>query len=228
MTQHSASMTAVAHFALLCLVGARTRPVDTRPHAVSCCASCSTQVCSVCTPSGCRPESQCDGTQTGLHAASGVLQPDALPFEGLELGPLVGRGSFGRVYRGRWQDKTVAVKVRARRTTQRLGPALLRFQATPSRAQLTCCRATPASSASNCRCGQSWSQLYLTLERKVPYSAWRVACADLRAPGRRQDRIPRHLQVRRGDRRQQAGAPPHREGPAALHHPGARCAPCSF
>ena len=58
------------------------------------------------------------GAQAGLHAASGVLQPDALPFEGLELGPLVGRGSFGRVYRGRWQDKTVAVKVRARRTTQ--------------------------------------------------------------------------------------------------------------
>lgn len=41
-----------------------------------------------------------------------MLQPDALPFEGLELGPLVGRGSFGRVYRGRWQDKIVAVKVR--------------------------------------------------------------------------------------------------------------------
>ena len=56
--------------------------------------------------------SHCDGMQAGLHRASSVLQPDALPFEGLELGPLVGRGSFGRVYRGRWQDKTVAVKVR--------------------------------------------------------------------------------------------------------------------
>jgi hypothetical protein len=52
--------------------------------------------------------------QALLHRASGVLVPDAVPFEGLELGPLVGRGSFGRVYRGHWQDKTVAVKVRLR------------------------------------------------------------------------------------------------------------------
>ncbi|KAK9916935.1 hypothetical protein WJX75_008980 [Coccomyxa subellipsoidea] len=31
--------------------------------------------------------------------------------EALELGPLVGRGSFGRVYKGRWRAGTVAVKI---------------------------------------------------------------------------------------------------------------------
>lgn len=32
------------------------------------------------------------------------------PLEGLEMGPLVGSGSFGRVYRGMWQGRVVAVK----------------------------------------------------------------------------------------------------------------------
>ena len=37
--------------------------------------------------------------------------PDAVPFEDLELGLLLGRGSFGRVYRGTWEGSHVAVKV---------------------------------------------------------------------------------------------------------------------
>lgn len=31
--------------------------------------------------------------------------------EGLELGELIGRGGYGRVYRGRWKGVLVAVKI---------------------------------------------------------------------------------------------------------------------
>lgn len=44
------------------------------------------------------------------------LQED-LPFDDLTLGPLVGRGTFGRVYRGEWKGRTVAVKVRIESNT---------------------------------------------------------------------------------------------------------------
>lgn len=33
------------------------------------------------------------------------------PIDGLQLGELLGRGAFGRVYRGRWKGAVVAVKV---------------------------------------------------------------------------------------------------------------------
>ena len=45
-------------------------------------------------------------------ARRSALMPDAVPFEGVTLGPPVGRGSFGRVYRGTWDGRAVAVKVR--------------------------------------------------------------------------------------------------------------------
>ena len=32
------------------------------------------------------------------------------PFEGVVLGPLLGKGSFGRVYRALWNGRPVAVK----------------------------------------------------------------------------------------------------------------------
>ncbi len=35
------------------------------------------------------------------------------PFDGVVLGPLLGKGSFGRVYRALWDGKPVAVKVRS-------------------------------------------------------------------------------------------------------------------
>lgn len=36
---------------------------------------------------------------------------DSVPFEELEVGPVLGKGGFGRVYRGLWHGKQVAVKV---------------------------------------------------------------------------------------------------------------------
>lgn len=39
--------------------------------------------------------------------------PSTGPFEGLLLGSLVGKGSFGRVYRGLWRGQLVGVKVGA-------------------------------------------------------------------------------------------------------------------
>jgi len=39
-------------------------------------------------------------------------EEDDSPVEGVELGPLLGRGSYGRVYLGRWNGQEVAIKVR--------------------------------------------------------------------------------------------------------------------
>ena len=41
--------------------------------------------------------------------ASGL--PQEVPFEGLELGPMLGKGVYGVVYRGLWRGQRVAVKV---------------------------------------------------------------------------------------------------------------------
>ena len=50
------------------------------------------------------------------------LMPDTIPFDDLELGPLLGKGSFGRVYRGHWEERPVAVKV-CWPTTPESGPS---------------------------------------------------------------------------------------------------------
>jgi serine/threonine protein kinase len=36
---------------------------------------------------------------------------DLTPFQDVRLGPLVGKGSFGKVYRGIWDNIIVAIKV---------------------------------------------------------------------------------------------------------------------
>ncbi|BDA44489.1 probable mitogen-activated protein kinase kinase kinase 11 at C-terminar half [Coccomyxa sp. Obi] len=47
----------------------------------------------------------------GSAAVAASAARPRLPFEGLRLGAQLGKGSYGRVYRGTWQGKRVAVKV---------------------------------------------------------------------------------------------------------------------
>lgn len=48
-------------------------------------------------------------TELPLHLFSSKPLPAVL--EGLQMGPMIGSGSFGRVYRGQWRDRVVAVKI---------------------------------------------------------------------------------------------------------------------
>ena len=56
--------------------------------------------------------------------------------EGLELGPIVGKGSYGSVYRGSYQRQHVAVKARR-------GPLLERKPPYQMARVLHCCRRRP-------------------------------------------------------------------------------------
>ena len=47
------------------------------------------------------------------RGSDSALTPRVTPFPALELGPLLGRGSYGRVYRGKHLGRPVAVKVGA-------------------------------------------------------------------------------------------------------------------
>ena len=49
------------------------------------------------------------GTDTWLAQVGGIGKKH--PWEDVELGPLIGQGSFGKVYRGVWNGAPVAVKV---------------------------------------------------------------------------------------------------------------------
>lgn len=48
----------------------------------------------------------------GLNRMIDVPQVSQGVIDGVQLGPLLGKGSFGRVYQGIWQGQQVAVKVR--------------------------------------------------------------------------------------------------------------------
>lgn len=53
--------------------------------------------------------SACD---RALTAPQGVVKDHNEAFEDVQLGPLLGQGGFGKVYRGLWNGAAVAVKVR--------------------------------------------------------------------------------------------------------------------
>lgn len=47
----------------------------------------------------------------GMWLLAGAVDVDSVPFDDLELGPLLGKGGYGRVYRGLRDGEVLAVKV---------------------------------------------------------------------------------------------------------------------
>jgi len=88
------------------------------------------------------------------------------PIPGLELGPLLGKGSFGRVYRGKYKGNNVAVKVRPVASSHfslwhLLQHAAVRIAAMLHRClrssiRLTCLQ--PAPRAICCACCSTWDE----------------------------------------------------------------------
>ena len=56
---------------------------------------------------------QCERCCRGTENQQGVEKGQGEAFEDVQLGPLLGQGGFGKVYRGLWNGAAVAVKVGA-------------------------------------------------------------------------------------------------------------------
>ena len=94
----------------------------------------------VCPP----PDLQSGPSQSSLLTSSPISPrglPEAIPFQGLELGYVLGRGAFGSVFQGTYNGRPVAVKVR---------PALLMGK------QLQCLQSATASCLLHLCCGFDW------------------------------------------------------------------------
>ncbi len=52
------------------------------------------------------------GSSGGMRWRPQVITGRREPFEDVQLGPLLGKGSYGRVYRAMWNGAPVAVKAR--------------------------------------------------------------------------------------------------------------------
>ena len=55
--------------------------------------------------------SKASSVMARLRSTDSPLAPQHVPFADVTLGPLLGRGGYGRVYRGTREDETIAVKV---------------------------------------------------------------------------------------------------------------------
>ena len=66
------------------------------------------------------------------------FEEEAAPVEGIELGPLLGRGSYGRVYLGRWNGQEVAIKVHALPESRNSDIQLMVLCAVPAREAERC------------------------------------------------------------------------------------------
>eukprot|EP00208_Stichococcus_sp_RCC1054_P003857 CAMPEP_0206143306 /NCGR_PEP_ID=MMETSP1473-20131121/20046_1 /ASSEMBLY_ACC=CAM_ASM_001109 /TAXON_ID=1461547 /ORGANISM="Stichococcus sp, Strain RCC1054" /LENGTH=721 /DNA_ID=CAMNT_0053538645 /DNA_START=222 /DNA_END=2387 /DNA_ORIENTATION=+ len=80
--------------------------VSSAPVGVPC-----THYFAVITPQPPEPPSTGGMAQAQAMLGRHNAPPSSIPFENLELGQLLGQGSFGRVYRGRFHGSTVAVKI---------------------------------------------------------------------------------------------------------------------
>ena len=60
---------------------------------------------------GLQPSTMFHSLRTEDSAEEVLEEEEAIPVQGVQLGPLLGRGSYGRVYLGMWENKEVAVKV---------------------------------------------------------------------------------------------------------------------